>query len=293
MAPTVSPATVTDAVRTRWTTARTSGDRTWTGRPAGRATIAGVIELTAPGARAVIDDVAGGRVASLVVDGVEVLVDRNDNPMLWGIFPMVPFAGRVQYGRFTFDGVEHQLECNMAPHAIHGTGYRQPWRITGDAQLEVDLGPGWPFDGFARQSFTLDAAALGCTLEVHTSGVAFPATAGWHPWFRKPSSWVIPACHQLEMDDEMIPTGRVVAPFRTDGSWDDCVTNLDAPVVVTFPDGPVLAVVSSCAFRVLYDHQDFGRCVEPQTAPPNGLALLPFVVRPGEPLVATMTIAWS
>jgi aldose 1-epimerase len=252
-----------------------------------------VIELAAPGASALVDPEVGGRLASLVVDGVEVLVDRQENPMLWGCFPMVPFAGRVRRGRFTFEGVEHQLDCNLPPHAIHGTGYTRPWSRTGEAELEIDLGDGWPFPGVARQSFALDDAALTCTLEVHATEVPFPATAGWHPWFRKPSTWALPALHQLEVDDEMMPTGRLVAPMRADGEWDDCVTNLAAPVTVTFPDGPTLAIVSSCAWRVLYDHQAFGRCVEPQTGPPNGLELLPFVVRPGQPLVATMTIAWG
>lgn len=262
-------------------------------RRRGRGTIGAVIELTAPGATARIDPGAGGRVASLVIDGFEVLVGPADHPMLWGSFPMVPFAGRVRRGRFAFEGLEHRLECNLPPHAIHGTGYVRPWRVTGDASLEIDLGEGWPFPGVARQSFSLDATGLTCTLEVHATEAAFPATAGWHPWFRKPSTWVLPACHQVEVDDEMIPTGRLVTPNRSDGEWDDCVTNLAAPVTVRFAGGPTIAVVSSCAWWVLYDRQDAGRCVEPQTGPPDGLTLLPFVVRPGEPLVATMAIAWG
>jgi aldose 1-epimerase len=252
-----------------------------------------VIELSAPGVTATVDPAAGGRLASLCIDGFEVLVDRGDHPMLWGSFPMVPWAGRVRRGRFRFEGVDHQLECDLPPHAIHGTCYRRPWQQLGPAALEIDLGDGWPFPGTARQHFSLDEASITCTLEVHATEVPFPATAGWHPWFRKPSAWTVPACHRCELDDEGIPTGRLVAPERREGDWDDCVTNLAAPVTITFPGGPTLAVVSPCAWWVLFDRMDHGRCVEPQTGPPDGLTLLPYVVSPGHPLVASMTIAWG
>ena len=38
----------------------------------------------------------------LVIDGHEVLVGDDDtsDPMRWGCYPMVPWAGRVAYGRF-------------------------------------------------------------------------------------------------------------------------------------------------------------------------------------------------
>jgi SAM-dependent methyltransferase len=46
---------------------------------------------------------------------------------------MVPWAGRVRRGGFQFEGVEHQLECDLPPHAIHGTCYRRPWQPVGPA----------------------------------------------------------------------------------------------------------------------------------------------------------------
>ena len=37
----------------------------------------------------------GARLASLVVAGHERLVTRGDDPLGWGAYPMVPFAGRL------------------------------------------------------------------------------------------------------------------------------------------------------------------------------------------------------
>jgi aldose 1-epimerase len=206
---------------------------------------------------------------------------------------MVPWAGRIRHGRFTFEGVAHELECNLPPHAIHGTCYTRPWEQVRQDTIEIDLGEGWPYPGRARQTFALDEVALTCRMEVQATAVPFPATAGWHPWFRAPSTWAVPAAHLAELDGEGIPTGRLVMPDKADGDWDDCLTNLAAPVTVSFPDGPTVAVTSSCAWWVLFDRMAHGRCVEPQSGPPDGLTRLPFVVRPGEPLVVTMTLAWG
>ena len=63
-----------------------------------------------------IEPALGGRIASLVVDGTELLVTGgpDDHPMLWGSFPMVPWAGRIREGRFRFDGREHSTR-HMRP----------------------------------------------------------------------------------------------------------------------------------------------------------------------------------
>jgi aldose 1-epimerase len=70
-------------------------------------------------------------VASLTVDATPLIVGHD--PSLpsagWGSFPMVPWAGRIRRGRFSFDGVDHQLPINFEQHAIHGTGFEQSWRV--------------------------------------------------------------------------------------------------------------------------------------------------------------------
>src|SRR3954464_6657762 len=63
------------------------------------------LRLSAPGVEVLVDLVAGGRVASIVIAGRELLRTPRDGPRDWGSFPMAPYAGRVRDGEFTFGGV--------------------------------------------------------------------------------------------------------------------------------------------------------------------------------------------
>jgi galactose mutarotase-like enzyme len=104
-----------------------------------------MIELAAGSATAIISPVDGGRIASLRIDGREVLVtgDSSSNPLHWGSYPMVPYAGRIRRGRFTFAGREHHLPISLAPHAIHGSGFTSRWEVLDagldHAELQTDL----------------------------------------------------------------------------------------------------------------------------------------------------------
>ena len=62
--------------------------------------------LTSATARLEIDPARGGRMTSLIVHGSELLVTEGIGPIMWGSFPMVPFAGRIRDGAFDFDGSE-------------------------------------------------------------------------------------------------------------------------------------------------------------------------------------------
>ena len=73
------------------------------------------IVLESTTARLTIDPAAGGRLASLVVAGSELLVTEGMGPIMWGCYPMAPFAGRIRDGRFTFDGREHTLPREARP----------------------------------------------------------------------------------------------------------------------------------------------------------------------------------
>ncbi len=104
--------------------------------------------LTSGDASVTLDRRAGGRLSSLIVSGHELLIDEaSDDPIRWGSFPMIPWAGRVRHGRFTLDGDEVRLPLGLPPHAIHGTrtmsvsaGWH-PWfrRSIGGATVTIDL----------------------------------------------------------------------------------------------------------------------------------------------------------
>ncbi|MGD9705342.1 MAG: aldose 1-epimerase [Acidimicrobiia bacterium] len=250
-----------------------------------------MIELTTETATVIVDPAAGGRVASIVIGGREVLVtgSPSDDPMSWGAFPMVPWAGRVRHGCFSFEDRVYELPINLAPHAIHGTGFTRAWAVEDDGSLSLTLDEDWPFGGTARQHFELHADHLVCVLEVEAGDQPMPAQVGWHPWFLKPDQLRFEAEHVYVRDDEGVPTGALVPP--DDGPWDDCFTGVRQPVELHYP-GLSLLVSSSCDHWVLYDQPEHATCVEPQSGPPDGFTLCPEVVSPGEPLRHTMTIAW-
>jgi aldose 1-epimerase len=253
--------------------------------------------LEAGEARAEIDAQRGGRVAALRVRDLDLLVPPEADGMRWGLYPMLPWAGRVRRGRFVFRGVVHHLPLNLPPHAIHGTAFTRAWSEEGEGRLAIDLGPDWPFPGRAVQEMRLEADALHLRLEVHAQAEPFPASLGWHPWFRRrlarggDAQLLLPARVMYVRDAEGIPDGRTQAP--PPGPWDDCFTQLEGAPVLTWPGALRLRVESSADHYVVYDEPEHALCVEPQTGPPDALNLAPVVVEPGRPLVAGATLRWE
>ncbi len=256
----------------------------------------GRLELTAPGVSAVVDLVAGGRLASLVVDGRELLKTSGDGPIAWGSFPMAPFAGRVRDGILRFDGVEHRLPLGLPPHAIHGTVLERPWTLSGETTITTDLGPDWPYRGRAVQRFALGADVLTCRLELHADE-PMPGSIGWHPYFMRRLDGVdgeleldLDAGAMLVRDAAGIATVQAVPPGP--GPWDDCFIDLRRPPVVRWPGFLELTIESDCSAWVVYTVPEDAICVEPQTAPPDAVNTDPTIVEPGRPLIAEMTWRW-
>ncbi len=261
------------------------------------------IRLSAGDATLEMSPADGGRLASFTVGGRELLVTGPSDPMAWGCYPMVPWAGRIRYGRFAFDGRDYQLPLGLPPHAIHGIVFDRPWRVDDATTLSVDLGPPWPFAGRVVQRVTLEPGRLVLTLELHAAE-RMPATLGWHPWFRRrldPDSAVphgepaeavlrLDAGSMYVRDADGIPTGALVAPRP--GPWDDCFTDLRAAPTLRWPGLLELELRSDASDWVVYTEPAHAICVEPQTGPPDALNLRPLVVEPGRPLEATMEWRW-
>ncbi len=261
--------------------------------------------LATEGARAAIDVRAGGRLASLVIDGLEILVTEGERPFGWGSFPMAPFAGRLRHGTFRFRGRSWHVPANAPPHAIHGLVAEVPWQEDDDRTISVDLGGPWPFAGRVIQSLELNPGQLDLrlTLEAHEP---MPASIGWHPWFLRRPRWpgepvettIEPAPLDPELDagsmylrdEEGIATARLVTP--TPRPWDDCFTDLRHPPNLRWGRYLELTIESTCTDWVVYDEPADSLCVEPQTAPPDGPNLSPQIVVPGRPLVAEMRWRW-
>jgi aldose 1-epimerase len=261
-----------------------------------------MLRLETSDARIDVDLAVGGRLASFVVDGRELLVTSDPNIFNWGCYTMAPFAGRLRNGRFEYAGQNWQLPLNMGPHAMHGVVYDRPWRAIDERTIEADLGNPWPFAGRVVHRFDLTPGRLSFRLELQAH-VPMPAALGWHPWFaRRPAAAAADAspAGELELDFEAgamydrdadgIPSGRLVAPKPR--PWDDCFTDLRRPPVLRWPGFLELTVESDAPAWVVYDEPAHAICVEPETAAPDSLNRSPEVIRPGHPLVAEMSWRW-
>ncbi len=263
----------------------------------------GRLVLEAGDARLEISPADGGRISSVVVGGSELLVTEGSGPVMWGAYPMVPFAGRIRQGAFRFDGREFRLPINHPPHAMHGTAFVRPWSVLDERTIATDLGPDWPFSGRVVQRFELsrDGLAVSLTLEAEAR---MPGAVGWHPWFRRrlvgtaaaPRATSEPVELRFEpgrmfvRDADGIPTGELIPP--TPGPWDDCFTDLRSAPRLTWPGALSLEIESSCDYWVVYDEPDDTVCVEPQSSPPDFVTIDPVIVEPGRPLTATMRWRW-
>jgi aldose 1-epimerase len=259
--------------------------------------------LESGGARLEVDSAAGGRIASLIVDGSDLLARTGSGALYWGCYPMVPFPGRIRDGTFEFDGRRIELPRNLPPHAIHGTVMDRPWTVVDDQTISIDLGPTWPFAGCVTQRFALGDDELRVSLTL-AADEPMPGAVGWHPWFPRrltgtaslpaapspPAELHFDAAKMFARDASGIPTGELIEP--TARPWDDCFTGLRSAPTLTWPGVLSLEMTSSCDYWVVYDEPADTICVEPQSSPPDFVHLDPVVVTPGQPLTATMTWRW-
>lgn len=267
------------------------------------------LTLASGGAEAVLDPDAGGRIAALRVDGLDLLVTRNTGPLSWGCYPMAPWAGRMRDGLLRWRGEEHRLPVDLLPpHAIHGTLVEAAWDVVesdpASATLAADLAPPWPFGGRVLHRVRLTPTALHAELEVRAVDRAMPVIVGWHPWFRRdlraaagspvgePVVVDLDAGGMLVRGADGLPTGEVVRPVPPE-PWDDCFVDVAGTPGVRWPGALDVRVASEAPFWVVYTEHPEGVCVEPQTGPPNGLNTTQHAVaEPGSPVVAAMTISW-
>ncbi len=248
-------------------------------------------------ARVLLQPEHGGRVSSLCVGGHELLVGEDPDPLLWGCYPMVPWAGRLRHGVLDFRGRRYQLPVTFPPHAIHGTTWDVSWRTAGEHEMVLPLEKPWPFGGRAVHIVQLEDDNLRMRLELHADDESFPASLGWHPWFRRNldggagARLLFDAELCYDLDEECIPTGELSPPGP--GPWDDCFTAVQDPPRIAWPGAVEISLHTSVDHWMVYDRPAHAICVEPMSAPPNALNTQPHVVEPGNPLVGEFTIRWN
>jgi aldose 1-epimerase len=255
-------------------------------------------QLRAGDVTAVINPAAGGRLSGVKYGRHDLLARGGPVPWEWGSFVMAPYAGRVRHGVLTWNGRTHRLPITNPPHAIHGLVLDRPWEVTAvgpdRVAMSCRLDERWPWSGVVHQTIALRPDGLDATVEVHADDDEWPAWCGWHPWFRRslthgePVRLDFTARGMLRRDAAGIATDELL-PVPP-GPWDDCFVDVRWPVTLEWRKVLRLEITADTDYAVFFTQRPTSVCVEPQTAPPDAVALDRFaLVRPGEPLTARMT----
>jgi aldose 1-epimerase len=144
----------------------------------------------------------GGAVGAFTVDGKDILrraPEGTRDVLLTACFALVPFANRIADGTFVFRGETVRLPRNFGdhPHALHGQGWQNPWRVAAHASDSATLvyehaADAWPWDYRAEQRFTLKPDALSIDLRLTNCGArAMPVGLGFHPYFPRRDGTVL------------------------------------------------------------------------------------------------------
>lgn len=135
---------------------------------------------------------------------------------------LAPWPNRIRDGRYTFGGVERQLDISEPSRmtALHGLVMWQRWTVverSGSAvTLEIRTAPsgGYPFDLLIRVTYRLTAAGLHVQTAATNLGTATaPYGVGFHPWL-SPGAGSLDECTvrldaetRITTDDRLLPTG--------------------------------------------------------------------------------------
>jgi aldose 1-epimerase len=156
------------------------------------------VEIAANDYRVVVCPEVGGAIARCTWRGTELLRPAPESAFLerqvrqMACYPLVPYSNRIGKARLLFEGKVYALQENFAPepHAIHGVGWRRPWRVESAPPSAVRLALAhapdahWPFRFEARQAISLGTGGLELRLAItNTDARRMPAGLGFHPFF--------------------------------------------------------------------------------------------------------------
>ena len=253
----------------------------------------------------------GGGLRTWTRDGVNVLAGyAADAPCTSGRGQqLIPWPNRIRDGRYTRDGVEHQLPLTEVEYsnASHGLVRWAPWHLVERADSSVTVGhrlypqPGW--DWHLESTTTYAVAPDGLTVTVRVANVGqgvAPFGYGAHPYVAIGDAPVedvevsIPGATWVEVDERLIPTAkhpvdgspfdfraaRAVGTRRldtaytdlevVDGRWTVTVTTPGRGAVDVWADAESLPWAQVFSGKAEADQAgEHGIAVEPMTCPPD------------------------
>ncbi|GAA1786207.1 aldose 1-epimerase family protein [Agromyces lapidis] len=257
--------------------------------------------------RATVTAVAAG-LRTLSINGIDLVPPYGEDqppPMAAGIV-LVPWPNRIRDGRWSHDGVDHQLAITepARSNAIHGllrhTEYQPIARDRDSVTLAARIYPqlGYPFLLGTAVHYELVADGLRVTHFVENlGGEAAPVAIGTHPYLKiggVPTSELtlrLDAASHIEVDERLLPTGEVpvegtewdfregrrIGDLRLDDAFGELASD-DGQVLhsLTAPDGRSVSVWADDEFGYVqvYTSHDFpgedgeiAVAIEPMTAP--------------------------
>jgi aldose 1-epimerase len=138
------------------------------------------------------------------------LIPGEPSPV--GSFPMVPFANRIDGGRFSHAGRDYALPINRPQDrcAIHGFSRFAAFEILSQGEGTISLLHRHRGDVFAYdlvQDIIIDARGVAVRLAVTNRGAAMPFGVGLHPYFRLEAGARLrfSAAQRSESDDRYLP----------------------------------------------------------------------------------------
>jgi aldose 1-epimerase len=171
--------------------------------------------------RAVVTEVGAG-LRSFSVEGQEVLdtYELHEMAASGRGQALLPWPGRIEDGRYVFNGTAYQLPLSEPPthHAIHGLTRWANWRVVGHEvhsltmELTLHAQNGYPFVLLLQERYTLTSRGLEVETVARNIGASpLPYGAGHHPYFAVGTESVntavlyIPARSYFRANERSIP----------------------------------------------------------------------------------------
>ena len=257
--------------------------------------------------RATITAVAAG-IRTLSINDIDLVppyAEDQPPPMGAGIV-LAPWPNRIRDGRWSHDGVDHQLAITEPDrnNAIHGllryTEYKPIARERDSVTLSATIYPqlGYPYLLGTAVHYELVSDGLKVTHFVENlGGEAAPVAIGTHPYLKiggVPTADLmlrLPAASHIEVDDRLLPTGEVpvdgtewdfregrrVGELELDDAFGELASDGGEVVhTLTAPDGRSVSMWADDVFdyvqvytsrRFPGEEGDVAIAVEPMTAP--------------------------
>ena len=282
--------------------------------------------------RARLDPLTGGAIAAFTWRGTEILRPVRDARLAAqhgravAAYPLIPYANRIDHGRFSLDGQTYQLALNFGdhPHSLHGNGWMRAWSVAEASPTRVRLTLAhrpphdpvteWPFAYDAEQIFSLTETQLSVHLSLRNADTRrFPAGLGLHPYVARTPATILgftadtvwpPGPDSLPVAAEAVPLDQSFDPARPIGAavLDACFAGWGGRADVTTPEFGISLQIEAATpldhFQV-YTPRDADFCgLEPVSNMPDGINRMDSVadqgikmLAPGEALTACVTLS--